>query len=177
MKTTLTDVFVISEKSNKVAYFEKQIEIYEAANVLFQTIIEKVIPKFDGKKVTKRLETACNKETENMGFRLSLKHEYISCYYLNREVMKDGKFIGYSTNSEVFLRLVYDRFGCLDAKETAKVLETSIKFFTEYITEYKDAIENFDSYCELSKEIERQIEAYDEKCNRLLRLNINVNCR
>ena len=179
----------LSAKERFIVKQMKQISLYEKAIEVLNEA-KNVVLKFDDKVINKRIETAFKSIVEpdsniyvhlnNNGFSLfgqtsitfTFSGNYREIYTLNED--SERVFYGYVDDNIASINLISKDKNSkrLNAKETIKEIDLYIALIQNKINRLNDCIENYDTYLEKSKEIEKMIETYQKEVPYIIQHNI-----
>lgn len=170
--------YLNSEKDKFVARNTAQYKMYELFIEALNVIKEEAV-KFDGKVLRVTFKNAVKE-------RMTAKYPYFYCTLENgklrfgfngeeRTFSMNGKFAGYLECYDSDAQIICNSDGRINAVDTCNnINERNISYFNNRIPVIKDCIENFDTYVEKAREVEKVIAAYKKEVPQMVALNIDI---
>lgn len=170
--------YLNSKKDKFVARNTAQYKMYELFIEALNVIKEEAV-KFDGKVLRVTFKNAVKE-------RMTAKYPYFYCALENgklrygfngeeRTFSMNGKFAGYLECYDSDAQIICNSDGRINAVDTCNnINERDISYFNNRITVIKDCIENFDTYVEKAREVEKVIAAYKKEVPQMVALNISI---
>lgn len=170
--------YLNSEKDKFVARNTAQYKMYELFIEALNVIKEEAV-KFDGKVLRVTFERAVKE-------RMKVKYPYFYCTLENgtlrfgfngeeRTFSMNSKFAGYLECNETDTKIICNSDGRINAVDTCVYAnEHRLPYYNERIPVIKDCIENFDTYVEKAREVEKVIAAYKKEVPQMVALNIDI---
>lgn len=175
---SFTQCYLNSEKNKFVARNTAQYKMYELFIEALNVIKEEAV-KFDGKVLRVTFKNAVKE-------RMTAKYPYFYCVLENgklrfgfngneRTFSINDKFAGYLECHDSDTKIICNSDGRINAVETCNhINENDISYFNKRISVIKDCIENFDTYVEKAREVEKVIAAYKKEVPQMVALNIDI---
>lgn len=174
-------------KIEKLTLIQLELNARNYAISLIPAIIE-CIKKFDGKKSSKRLDTALKQIDKNLAFRTEYNSFRIMLYIENRSIRVDDG--SYSYIEERAIDIMFDSIksgygdgieqnGVIIAETAITKLKEQQEYLQKSIAETEKALRELDALTEEAKELNKQIENFNRKVPYLIEsyFKITINTR
>jgi hypothetical protein len=138
---------MIKKNDFKLKKLELQNEFYKLALSQFD-FIKSVLKKYDGKKITKRIESELNKNIAGINYNLEKKIEWwqLSIFCNNRSFQENGNTI-YIDNSAFFI-INYHREDILNYKKIETEMNKTFEYYQTKFEKQKEVLLKLDKLIE-----------------------------
>ena len=149
------------------------ISVYSDRIKEIETIVEPIIKEFNGKKLSKRLETAIKAaQSENSCVRIYLTTDYHTAYlhaYLSKSYTDSSNVISYAQAEESLIEIITDSENRIDAEKTLAYWKVTKLCYIAKCEQWKSDIQNYHEAQQMAEKIDNLIGEYSDKYSYELR--------
>jgi len=165
----------------KKALIEKQLKGYKEA-IAFSGSIKEVAKKFDGKKITKRFDTALKEVNKDLSFTMEYNSFCVKYYNRDRCISEDN-YTEYIQEDVIYLVHSYITSSykdgiCQDGvfiyENFAKAINGRVEHLKKYISDTEEALTNLEALQAEKERIEALREKHNDKVNFIIEHYYNL---
>ena len=173
----------MTSKEINLKLLDLEIKIRERAILLCDQIINTII-SFNGKKPTKRLDTALKKIDEDLHF-YTHYNSFIIEFYIHDRFINVDNIAHYIKSSSSYFSIVHSSIyssygdgicqeGVINSDQLLKHITNSQNYYIKEIEKIKEAIENIDDVILQKQKIDKQMKAFERNVPYLVREYFNL---